>query len=73
MPNAMRVDKVSLRHPDPTGPVSRDIGASSSIADGFYKAAKTALKEATDLKHSANDLKVSSIFFFYPLVCFAAS
>lgn len=59
MPNAMRLDKVSLRHPDPTGPVSRDIGASSSIADGFYKAAKTALKEATDLKHSANHLKKS--------------
>ncbi|KAJ8443557.1 hypothetical protein Cgig2_017040 [Carnegiea gigantea] len=59
MPNAMRVDQVSLRHPDPTGPVSRDIGASSSIADGFYKAAKTALKEATDLKHSANHLKKS--------------
>uniref|UniRef100_A0A7C9AKP0 CWZF3/5/7 THD domain-containing protein n=1 Tax=Opuntia streptacantha TaxID=393608 RepID=A0A7C9AKP0_OPUST len=58
-PNAMTVDKFSLRHPDLTGPASRDIGPSSSIANSFYRAAKTALKEATDLKHSANHLKKS--------------
>ena len=73
-PNAMTVDKFSLRHPDLTGPPSRDIGPSSSIANSFYRAAKTALKEATDLKHSANHLKVSLQFFFlYLLIDFHAS
>ncbi|KMS96888.1 hypothetical protein BVRB_7g180710 [Beta vulgaris subsp. vulgaris] len=54
------VGHVSLRESHHTGHVSNDIEASSSRKkDSFHRAAKTALREATDLKHSANRLKVA--------------
>lgn len=65
------VGHVSSRQSHHSGHVSNDIEASSSRKkDNFHRAAKTALREATDLKHSANRLKVAgsglestSIFF----------
>ncbi|XP_048497676.1 cysteine-tryptophan domain-containing zinc finger protein 7 isoform X1 [Beta vulgaris subsp. vulgaris] len=54
------VGHVSLRESHHIGHVSNDIEASSSRKkDSFHRAAKTALREATDLKHSANRLKVA--------------
>ncbi|KNA12347.1 hypothetical protein SOVF_126770 isoform B [Spinacia oleracea] len=54
------VGGVSLRQTHHTGQVSNDIeGSSSRKKDSFHRAAKTALREATDLKHSANRLKVA--------------
>ncbi|KAK9691900.1 hypothetical protein RND81_09G227200 [Saponaria officinalis] len=53
-------DHVSLRRPHHAACASKDMEASSSKKmDSFHNAAKTALKEAKDLKHSANRLKTA--------------
>ncbi|KAH9618109.1 hypothetical protein KSS87_010332, partial [Heliosperma pusillum] len=53
-------DHVGLKHHHNLAHSSKDIGASSSRQnDTFHTAAKTALKEAKDLKHSANRLKTA--------------
>ncbi|XP_021772926.1 uncharacterized protein LOC110736894 isoform X2 [Chenopodium quinoa] len=50
----------SLRQTHHTGQVPNDVEASSSRnKDNFHRAAKSALREATDLKHSANRMKVA--------------
>ncbi|XP_021742511.1 uncharacterized protein LOC110708641 [Chenopodium quinoa] len=52
--------RVSLRQTQHTGQVPNDVEASSSRnKDNFHRAAKSALREATDLKHSANRMKVA--------------
>eukprot|EP00262_Sarcandra_glabra_P014497 TRINITY_DN4257_c0_g2_i1.p1 TRINITY_DN4257_c0_g2~~TRINITY_DN4257_c0_g2_i1.p1 ORF type:complete len:303 (+),score=52.46 TRINITY_DN4257_c0_g2_i1:60-911(+) len=50
----------SLRHPTPNRPMGRDLDAPSPVRkDGGQAAASAAMKEAKDLKHSADRLKNS--------------
>ncbi|GMH13160.1 hypothetical protein Nepgr_015001 [Nepenthes gracilis] len=55
-----RLNHVNVRRPKADLNAAKDIGASSSATkDNSNRAARTALREATDLKHSANRLKIT--------------